>query len=365
MTTVSGHGPWPGGTRDVLEAQLTVLDDLAALPTGVGVVPFLVQLSGRGPGADAVGRTGAMLAEMPVELGPHGWKLADADGVDERRAHGLLREDLGALAVAAHGHSGPLAVEVVGPWTLAAELWSARGDRVLSDVGARADLTLALAEAVRAHVADVRTQVPGAEVVVQLAEPLLGQVHAGVLPSFSGYSRLRAVAGPDVVDGLRPVVDAAHDAGATVVVHLGATWVGVPPVALAGADAVGLDLAALGRGGGNGQGPGGWNERAWELVARATERGVSLWAGLPPARVSQCAGPALGELADLLSVPWRRIGLPAAGLADVTLLGAGAGNGPAGPGDPGRAGLGPPDQHRALLANLGRVAEVVGERADA
>jgi hypothetical protein len=346
VTAVSGHGPWPGGTHDELTAQQTVLDDLASLPTGVGAVPFLAQLSGRGPGADAVGRTAALLAEMPVELGPHGWKLTDHLGADLRRAEGLLREDLSALAVAAVGYTGPLAVELVGPWTLAAELWSARGDRVLADAGARRDLSLALAEAVRAHLDDVRTQVPGATPVVQLTEPLLGQVHAGVLPSFSGYSRLRAVPGPDVVEGLRPVVDAAHDAGARVVVHLGATWVGVPPVALAGADAVGLDVADLG-----GRDPGGWNERAWELLARATERGMGLWAGLPPATVSQCAGPQLGELVRLVAEPWRRIGLPAAGLADVTLLAAP------------RRRLEAVDTHRAELANLGRVAEALAERA--
>ncbi|MFE6971944.1 hypothetical protein [Isoptericola sp. NPDC057653] len=345
MTAVSGHGPWPGGARDELVAQQTVLDDLASLPTGVDPVPFLAQLTGRGPGADPVGRTAALLAEMPVELGAHGWKLTDHPGVDLRRADALLREDLSALAVAAVGHDGPLAVELVGPWTLAAELWSARGDRVLADVGARRDLSLALAEAVRTHLADVRAQVPGATPVVQLTEPLLGQVHAGVLPSFSGYSRLRAVPGPDVVEGLRPVIEAAHDAGARVVVHLGATWVGVPPVALAGADAVGLALADVG--------PDGWNERAWELLARATERGVGLWAGLPPATVSQCSGPQLGELVRMVAEPWRRVGLPASGLADVTLLAA-----------PRRrpADL---DTHRAELANLGRVAEAIAERATA
>jgi len=345
MTTVSGHGPWPGGARDELTAQQTVLDDLASLPTGVGALPFLAQLTGRGPGADAVGRTAAMLAEMPVELGPHGWKLADRPGADLRRADALLREDLGALAVAAVGYEGALAVELVGPWTLAAELWSARGDRVLADAGARRDLSLALGEAVRAHVAEVRAQVPGATPVVQLTEPLLGQVHAGVLPSFSGYGRLRAVPGPDVVEGLRPVVDAAHESGARVVVHLGATWVGVPPVALAGADAVGLDLADVG--------PDGWNERAWELLARASERGMGLWAGLPPATVSQCSGPQLAELVRLVAEPWRRVGLPAAGLADVTLLAA-----------PRRV-LEAVDTHRAELANLGRVAEALAERAAA
>lgn len=345
MTAVSGHGPWPGGERDVLEAQQQVLGDLAELPTGVDAVPFLTQLAGRGPGATSTGRTATLLAETAIELGPHGWKLADRPGGDERRARSLLREDLAALAVAAHGYSGPLTVEVTGPWTLAAELWSARGDRVLADEGARADLALALATGLSEHVAEVRGQVPGAEVVVQLAEPLLGQVHAGVLPTFSGYSRIRGVDGPTVVEGLRPVVDAAHDAGASVVVHLGGTWVGIPPAVLAGADAIGLDLSAVG--------PDGWNERAWELVARATEREVALWAGLPPATVSQCSGPQLGELVALVAGPWRRIGLPAAGLSSLTLLAAP------------RTEPASVDDHRAGLANLGRVAESLAERAAA
>jgi hypothetical protein len=345
MTAVTGHGPWPGGERDVLEAQQMALGELAELPTGVDALPFLTQLGQRGPGADPLGRTAVRLAEMPVELGPHGWKLTDRPGIDARRADAFWREDLGALAIAAHGHVGPLTVEMLGPWTLAAQLWSARGDRVLADTGARAALGLALAASLRTLVADIVAQVPGAEVTVQLAEPLLGQVHAGVLPTFSGFSRLRAVAGPEIVEGLEPVLAAVRDAGARSVVHLGSTWVGVPAVVLAGADALGLDLADVG--------PGGWNERAWELLARATERGTGLWAGLPPAQVSQCAGPALGTLADLVAVPWRRIGLPAAQLAEVTLLAAH------------RRSLGSTDAHRAELANLGRVAETLSEKAEA
>ncbi|ACZ31422.1 hypothetical protein Xcel_2407 [Xylanimonas cellulosilytica DSM 15894] len=349
MTAVSGHGPWPGDERDELEAQLTVLGDLAELPTGVAAVPFLTQLVGRGPGADAVGRTAALLADLPVELGPHGWKLADHPGLDLRRADTFLREDLGALAIAAHGYDGTLAVEVVGPWTLAATLWSARGDRVLADAGARRELAESLGEGIRVHVAALREQVPGISgVVVQLAEPRLGAVHAGVLPTFSGYTRLRAVPGPDLVDGLRPVLDAVHDAGADAVVHLGDTWAGIAPAVLAGADAVGLDLGTLGS-----PGAPGWDERAWELVARATEKGVSLWAGLPPAQVSQCAGPMLGELVRTVAEPWRRIGLPASGLDTVTLL--------ASP----RRTLASTDAHRAELANLGRIAEALAERAAA
>ena len=341
MTAVSGRGPWPGHEGDELEAQLVVLGDLSELPSGVATVPFVTRLTARGPGADLAGRTAVLLEELPVELGPHGWKLADHPGIDRRRAESFLREDLGALAIAAHGHTGPLTVQVQGPWTLAATLWSARGDRVLADPGARRDLAGALAEGLRTHVAALREQVPGvSDVVVQLEEPQLGAVHAGVLPTFSGYSRLRAVPGPDLVDGLTPVIEAVHDAGARAVVHLGETWAGLPPVVLAGADAVGLDVAAV-----------GWHERAWELVARATEKGVALWAGLPPAEVSQCAGPMLGELVRSVAEPWRRIGLPASGLDVITVLAAE------------RHDLPTTDEARAELANLGRVAEALAERA--
>lgn len=341
MTAVSGHGPWPGREGDELEAQLTVFGELSELPSGADALPFVTQLTGRGPGADPVGRTALLLAELSVEFGPHGWKLADHPGIDHRRAESFLREDLGALAIAAHGHTGPLTVEVQGPWTLAATLWSARGDRVLADAGARRDLSAALAEGLRAHVAALREQVPGAsDVVVQLAEPQLGAVHAGALPTFSGYTRLRAVPGPDLVDGLAPVIDAVHDAGARAVVHLGETWAGLPPVVLAGADAVGLDVAAV-----------GWHERAWELVARATEKGVGLWAGLTPTTLSQCAGQMLGELVQAVAEPWRRIGLPASGLDAVTVLAAERPEPPS------------IDEARAGLAHLGRVAEALAERA--
>lgn len=358
MTTVSGRGPWPGGPEaDALEAQQIVLGDLSGVPSGATACPFLVQLPGRGPGADAVGRTGALLPGMPVELGPHGWKLAAHGGADLRRASAFLRDDLGALAIGAYGYAGPFTVTVVGPWTLAARLYLERGDRVLSDAGAVREAVASLAVGLGDHVAEVRSQVPGADVVVQVDEPLLAPVLAGALPTFSGYSRLRAVAGPDAIDGLRPVLDAARAAGARSVVHVGRAWAGVAPAVLAGADGVGLDL-------------GDWDERTWEVVARAVERGLDLWAGLPPATVSRCAGRDLGALADVVAVPWRRIGLPPARLGAVTVLAAprASGTGPAlvdvdVAGAGAGAGAGSVEAERAALRALGGVAEILAERA--
>lgn len=346
MTRASGLGAFPGS--DPLEAQLAVLDHLSDVPFGVQGLPFVVQLADRGPWADPVGRTVALLDGLPGEIGPHGWKLADRPGGDDRRARGLVREDLAALAIAGHGYDGPLTVSVVGPWTLAATLYLARGDRVLADRGAVRELAASLAAGLTQHVADLREQVPGVgDVVVQLDEQLLGQVAAGVLPTFSGFSRLRAVPGPDLVEGLRPVLDAVHAAGASSVVHVGPASVGIAPAVLAGAQGVGLDV-------------GPWNERTWETVARAVERGTTFWAGLPRAKVSQCSGPEVSPVADALSVPWRRVGLPVAGLADVVLTTSNAwaaqGLRPA-----------PPtvQQARDELVTLVRTAALVAERADA
>ncbi|WP_328741384.1 uroporphyrinogen decarboxylase/cobalamine-independent methonine synthase family protein [Flavimobilis rhizosphaerae] len=303
-------------------------------------------LAARGPGSDRVGRTASLLDGMPVELGPHGWRLADHAGVDLERARAAHREDLDALAVAAVGWAGEIVVEAVGPWSLAASLWLARGDRVLCDDGAVADLGAALAEALTRRVHDVRRQAPGAHVTVLLAEPLVGQVVAGVLPTFSGHARLRAVPRPRVLEVLSPVVAAVRAADARVVVHVGTAVGGVAPAVLAGADGVGLDA-------------GPWDERRWETIATAVERGVELWQGLPPARVSSCAGPDLVALARLVAEPWRRVGLPAADLARVVLHEA-LGEVRVDPAPPAQRSV---DEARAAGRNLRRTALLLAERA--
>ena len=53
----------------------------------------------------------------------------------------------------AQGYTGAFKIQVAGPWTLAATVEKPRGDKVLSDHGARRELGQALAEGVRGHVA--------------------------------------------------------------------------------------------------------------------------------------------------------------------------------------------------------------------
>lgn len=331
MTTVTATGAWPG-TGDGLDAQLTVLGDYADLPGGVDGCPPLLWLPGRGPGAGPLGRSAALLADLPVELGPHGWKLADRPGSDQRRARGLLDGDVEALAIAAAGYVGPLTLPVLGPWTLAAALYLARGDVVLADRGAVRDLAASLAAGIGDHVAQVRRRVPGAEVVVQIGERDLGRVLTGSVPTFSGYSRLPVVEGPDAVEALGVVLDAVHAADAASVVHVPPS--GVAVAALAGAGSVGLRLS-------------GWDEGTWTVIARAVERGMGLWAALPAAE-----GPRdPGALAGVVATGWRRIGLAASGLGEVHLL------------DDAMAPT--PRRSRAVLGELGRAAEALAEGASA
>jgi len=342
MTAVSGLGPWEG--TDVLEAQTAVMGELTGVPSGLAGWPFLVQLPARGYGADPTGRGSALLAEMSAELGPHGWQLADRPGRDSSRAAGYLRADLDALAIAAYGYVGPLVVGAAGPLTLAADLYLARGDRVLGDAGAVRELTDALAAGTAEHLAAVRVAVPGADLVLVLDETRLAPALLGRVANFSGSSVLRAVVPGVASELLRTVAEAARAAGAQrVVVHCGASWVPVRTVVGAGVDGVGLTIA-------------GFNERGWDRIGEAVEHGCGLWAALPAAvpglASSRTGSRDVGGQAGALLEPWGRVGLPPAALRDVVVV---AGDPPAAP---------TPDAARRGLADVIRAAEVIAERAE-
>ena len=161
--------------REYDEALRTVLGELPDLP-------HLPELPGRGAHASMTGRALAVVTGLDADLQPAGWRLtgsSGSSGMDHRRARSLLAQDLDALEERTQGFEGRLKVQVTGPWTLAATVEKPRGDRVLSDHGARRELAQALAEGLREHVADVQRRVPGAELVVQVDEPALPFVLAG------------------------------------------------------------------------------------------------------------------------------------------------------------------------------------------
>ncbi|GAB3458694.1 methionine synthase [Kineococcus endophyticus] len=295
-------GALPG--EDPREAARTVFGELGDPPH----VPHLAQLPARGPGADPLGRTASLLVDLPVDRQPAGWRFVDAPGRDAARADAFLRADLDELAEAADGWTGPLAVSVVGPWSLLASVELNRGERSVSDPGARRDVVASLAEGLSRHVADVQRLVPGAQVVVHVEEPSLAAVLAGRLPTQSGYGTLRAVDRAEVRDGLRDVLAAVRSAGAEPVLRLDSAQAPWSLVREVGAAGVALDVRDLGPAG-------------WESVAACVEDGLLLWAGaMPvPARTGLPV-PSNAAVVDAVRQPWRRIGLPATALADVVLM---------------------------------------------
>ena len=289
----TGIGSWPG--TSAREAVRTVRDLLAE------ALPYLPELPARGVGADMIGRTGTMLEGLHLETHPYGWRFVDRPGRDEGRAAAYLRQDLDELAEAYDGWTGPLKVQVGGPWTLLASIELSRGERAVSDPGARRDVVGSLAEGVRAHLADVQRLVPGAELVLQVDEPALPAVLDGRLPTQSGYGRLRAVDRGEVRDGLREVLEAAGERATAV--HCCAPDAPLPLLREAGAGALAVDLALV-------TGPG------WDAIAEHVETGGQVWAG---------ALPTSGEGGDFRAVvarvtdPWQRLGLDPARLAQVTI----------------------------------------------
>ena len=279
--------------------------------------PHLPELPDRGPGADLTGRTAALLIEIPVEVTPRGWRLAERPGRDLARARTMLSSDLDVMEEVLDGFRGPLKIQLCGPWTLAATLELPRTLNVaIADPGAVADLTASLAEGAAAHVAEVGKRVPGARLVVQLDEPALSAVAGGEVPTASGLSRLAPVEADVLRERLAQVIAGT---GKYTVVHSCSTAVPFGIIRAAGAGALSFDLSQLRRG-------------EQDAVAEAAEAGLGLLTGVVPA-VPEPAGPGPAgpgpagpgstgtaapgdgsaearQAAERVISLWRRLGLP-------------------------------------------------------
>jgi hypothetical protein len=275
----TGIGSLPGTEpAEALRLVLGELPDLAHLP----------ELPGRGPGADLIGRTAALLVDLAVDLTPAGWRLVPRPGIDQRRAREFLDRDLDALTDVADGFSGPFKVQAAGPWTLAAGLERTRGDRAVVDPGARRDLGQSLAEGIAAHAAAVAARLPGAEIVVQLDEPSVPAALIGGLPTISGFGKLPAVEGATVEQELAAVVAAL---GRPVVVHCCAPRMPLDLFRAAGAAAVSFDLGLV---------------QELDPVGAAVEAGTQLFLGVVPG--TDAPLPAPKATASRVQAWWNELG---------------------------------------------------------
>lgn len=319
----TGIGSLPGA--DPREAVRLVLD---ALPD----LPFLPELPARGQHADLAGRSAALLADLPVDLQPAGWRLTTGRSRDGARARDLLAYDLEALEEAADSPPA-LKLQCAGPWTLASLLELPKGDRVLSDAGAVDDLAQSLAEGLARHLADVAGRLPGTRLVLQLDEPSLPAVLGGGIPTASGFGRLRAPTAERATAVLAAVL--AQDGAADTVVHCCAPQ---PPVALlrkAGAGAVSLDATLL-------------TPRDDDPLGELVEAGGGLLLGVVPS--TDGTGRDLRRLMTPAREIWRRLGQPAESLARTVVVTPTCG----------LAGATPGHARRALEAAV-EVARRVGE----
>ncbi|MFJ9566741.1 methionine synthase [Streptomyces fuscichromogenes] len=289
MNALSDFGPATG------VGSLPGTDSREAAKTATGSFedfPFLPELPARGPGADMIGRTAGLLVELYARVEPSGWRIGDRPGRDTRRAVSWLGEDLDALEEFTQDYTGPVKVQAVGPWTLAAALELRNGESALSDPGACRDLAASLAEGLRLHLAEVRRRIPGGRPVLQLDEPSLTAVLRGQVRSASGYRTHRAVDRQVVESTLRDVIGVHADG--PVVVHSCAPDVPFALLRRAGSAAVSFDFSLL-------------TERDEDAIGEAVEAGTRLFTGVVPGTDAALSDPA-GSVMGVRTL-WRRLGL--------------------------------------------------------
>ena len=167
----------PAPTRS--EAAVVVTGELPDLP-------HLPELPGRGAGADMVGRTGALLVDLHVDLQPSGWRLVDRPGMDERRARSYLAQDLDQLEE--HGRRLRRAGEAPGLRAVDRGCGAAPAPgRAGALRRGRAARPGRVADRGRARARGRPAPAPaGAEPVLQLDEPTLPAVLHGAIRSTSG-----------------------------------------------------------------------------------------------------------------------------------------------------------------------------------
>lgn len=196
MTRAYGLGPLPG---------TSIAQAVDVIASETGDTPHLPQLPDRGLGSDLIGRTVAMLEAVHVDRGPRSWVMTQRPQLLMRDTWDRLERDMDECEEA-FGTQQVMKVQAAGPWTLAASIELASGHRVITDQGASRDLTEALIDGLISHCADIARRF-GAEVLVQLDEPLLPDVINGTLPGAHRFDPIAPVHPKDAAERLATVVE--------------------------------------------------------------------------------------------------------------------------------------------------------------
>lgn len=210
----TGLGAWAGD--DVFDAVTRVRGEL-----GEPHISYLPELADRGYRATLLARSIAALEGLSADGTAAGWRLTGGYAAEGDAARSLLESDINILADVVGKESGAapgtIKLRLFGPLSLAASTYLTNGERVLSDHGARRDLAEAQRAGFHSLVKLLRQAVPGAQVQVQVEEPLLVEVAAGQLPTSSGYRTLRAVPRHELLTLLTSLHDELEGAGTHVI----------------------------------------------------------------------------------------------------------------------------------------------------
>lgn len=188
--TAFGLGTMPG--TDLVQAADVVLSE--------SPLPHLPQLPARGVGSDLVGRTAALLP-LNLDIGPRSWRVTRRPQLATMRARDQFERDLDKLEELWDGKVDEVKVQLVGPWTLAAQIEMSNGHRMITDRGATRDIADALVQAVGEHRGGVEKRF-GARTVLQLDEPSLAAVRNGTVKGATDYEEIPAVPTERVLDVL-------------------------------------------------------------------------------------------------------------------------------------------------------------------
>ncbi|ULE33221.1 methionine synthase [Mycobacterium sp. IDR2000157661] len=237
FAAATGIGSWPG--TSAREAAEVVVGELHTLP-------HLVELPGRGVGADMIGRAGALLVDIAIDTVPRGYRIAAGRSAVTRRAVSLLDEDLDALEEAwekagLRGGGRTVKVQAPGPITLAAQLELSTGHRAITDSGAVRDLAASLAEGMARHRAAVARRLD-ISVAVQFDEPLLTAALRGRLTGVTSLTPVHPVDESEVIGLLDECVATV---GADVLVHSCASALPWKVLQRSAIHAVALDASTL------------------------------------------------------------------------------------------------------------------------
>ncbi|MFT3715741.1 MAG: vitamin-B12 independent methionine synthase [Gordonia sp. (in: high G+C Gram-positive bacteria)] len=195
----TGVGSLPG--TDPAEAAAIVAGELG--------LPHLPELPDRGLGADPIGRTAALLVDVPVDHVHRAYRLATSPTTVGRRARDFLRWDLDALEEHWERHDlrgrvPAIKVQACGPFTFAANAELRGGHKIIRDRGAVRDIADSLAAGLIEHVADIERRL-GAPAVVQLDETAIGAVLDGTVTPLTRLDPIAPIAAPDLAQTLESI----------------------------------------------------------------------------------------------------------------------------------------------------------------